>query len=738
MAHAVMAARPPDLAAISAVVPSARASFFPFISETPPMKNIRNTFARTAGFTLVCTALAALAACEGEDGPCKMSVTTGFKGNLEATYPNGDGGGGDGGGGDGGGGGAGGGGGEGKVLGGTLRVTRLSDNLVIGEAETDSEDGLVAIQTCGNPGALLLTLRGKAGATYFDEGKNAYVPFGPENELHALVNGLFENVGVTAFTEAAYRYAINNFLANPARVVDGTTPLQKTSAQANKLTPAQIDQANRVVLNEVNGKLPQDIQLSSLTSLPTPIGVDSPADSLQYSRYGIAAAVTGGFAWMANQFNPAALQSAALQATEELANDLTDGRVDGYALNGKPAFSALQGSTLAAPNYDSVQLPVNLHVGSNAVADIFGQAIVEKSPDFADISALFGTCEFNLFLEGAALLKDGSVTASRFNPCPGGTGQVFRKFATDVKQIGRGREALYLLKNDGRVSGWGSQHCSVLGDGGEAGYALTPVPIPGLSNITSVVGGPGYALARDSSGRVWSWGQNQYGNLGRLPLPSDPTCIVYRTANEGPSKVTTAPTLIPGLNDIVSINVRHDSVFGIDKQGALFHWGLTGLNNAQTFTPMRITGIGQVRAVSGLPGLWFALQTDGKVYGWGRNYDNNFGDGSTASPPIPKPVPTLVPGLTGVREIAGEGCSLLALKNDGSVVRWGGCSPASKVGTPTATPELANLKIRHLVEGNGGVYLYSTDGKMLEFGDQFGTGGDRAGVREVKDLFSDF
>lgn len=44
---------------------------------------------------------------------------------------------------------------------------------------------------------------------------------------------------------------------------------------------------------------------------------------------------------------------------------------------------------------------------------------------------------------------------------------------------------------------------------------LTPMLVPGLQNIKSVVCGANHALALDISGRVWSWGVNEKLQLGR-------------------------------------------------------------------------------------------------------------------------------------------------------------------------------------------------------------------------------
>src|SRR4029450_12732417 len=95
--------------------------------------------------------------------------------------------------------------GEGKVLGGLMTMTRLSDGLVLGSAVTDNSRGLVNIKPCRADFPILLTLTGQAGAKYFDEGTLQLTDFGPSKILHALIDSFDENVGVSPLTEAAYR-----------------------------------------------------------------------------------------------------------------------------------------------------------------------------------------------------------------------------------------------------------------------------------------------------------------------------------------------------------------------------------------------------------------------------------------------------------------------------------------------------------------------------------------------------
>jgi hypothetical protein len=340
--------------------------------------------------------------------PCFGYITTGFAGDINAVYPDGWGGvpqtgfnfcngtqggggvgggiGGSGSGGDGGSGGSGGsgggdggsgggeggagaGGGEGKVINALLTVTRLSDGAVLGSALTDGVRGLVTIRPRASDGPVLLTLTGRAGAQYYDEGLARMVDFGPGQVLHALVDRFDENIGVSPLTESAYRYALNNFKSSTGSVASGGTALLPRG-DLTGLTADQVRAANEAVRTAVNATLEPKLQLVSVKSLPTPVDNSSAENALPTNRYGVAATVLGGLAKAAAKRRPTETPAAtppALGVTEQLARDLTDGKVDGAALD------KTQAAPVEEAYYDAKTLPNSLRKGASAMSDRFGK-----------------------------------------------------------------------------------------------------------------------------------------------------------------------------------------------------------------------------------------------------------------------------------------------------------------------------------------------------------------------------
>jgi len=74
-------------------------------------------------------------------------------------------------------------------------------------------------------------------------------------------------------------------------------------------------------------------------------------------------------------------------------------------------------------------------------------------------------------------------------------------------------------KNDGSVVAWGSDFLGKLGSG-RAIVRDAPVQLAGVPAIQQVAAYTYgfHVVARDSNGRVWTWGQNDFGQLGfRIP-----------------------------------------------------------------------------------------------------------------------------------------------------------------------------------------------------------------------------
>jgi len=644
-----------------------------------------------------------------------------------------------------------GGGGLGRTVNALLTAHRLADGALVGQARTHHETGLVKIKAGPGAAPLLLTLSGNADARYYDEGQAelagplaAMLPFDDTQVLHALVDKLDENVGVTPLTEAAYRYAINRFLVDPALVAAGKEPLRRRAElrELRRLTAEQISEAHAVILKEVNGKLPDIYQLESLKSLPTPVDGRSTTDALKLSRYGRQQAVTGGLVAAAGLFKRTDARQPALALVEQLARDLTDGKLDGYALDGKPA--APDGET---PVYDSMRLPADLAFGANRQAERFGSVtLYPLVPDIVEVGEQRATYDNDCprWRDHVSLLKDGSIRIERTTYSASATAfpdckqsqqtTVMPDFMTGVRQLQSNGHQGFLLRSDGLVYGWGNAACGTLGDGSLSGTVDKPKRIDALAKLTSMAIGDHAVAARDASGRVFTFGANAEGALGLGPQPPGAvSCRVSDSRLSYPSVLT--PQFVRGAGETTSVHVvRGRTFYAVRADGQLVGWGsgqamaFGGDSTAPRDTPALVDGLKAVRTVAGTHDTTFALATKGVVFGWGSNAGGGFGDGSTS--PRLAPAPVRLPSIA--QDLVGDGLGqAVALMDDGSVVGWGpaftSVDPATgkaqrwPARAPAPIEGLGAAKIRHLQLGNrpdAVIYLLAQDGRVFRLDGQ--------------------
>lgn len=93
------------------------------------------------------------------------------------------------------------------------------------------------------------------------------------------------------------------------------------------------------------------------------------------------------------------------------------------------------------------------------------------------------------------------------------------RLAGAVKMAVAGEGTYLFARSDGTVWGFGKNGDGLLGSGAET--VLDPVQIQGLEGIVGLEAGNHHALALDEAGRVYTWGRNMDGQLGRVPVILD-------------------------------------------------------------------------------------------------------------------------------------------------------------------------------------------------------------------------
>lgn len=228
---------------------------------------------------------------------------------------------------------------------------------------------------------------------------------------------------------------------------------------------------------------------------------------------------------------------------------------------------------------------------------------------------------------------------------------------TGVWKIRSGYEHGIALKKDSMVWTWGSNQFGQLGNGSFISTSA-PVKVNGLSGIIAVTGGQaGYhTLALKEDGTVWAWGKNTEGQLG------DGTLIN-----------SNVPVQVSGLTDVVAISGGEFHSLAVKSDGTAWAWGRNSngqLGDSTTTlsnVPVQVKNITTAIDIKGGRYWSMVLLSDSTVWAWGQNGDGQLGNGNNTQ----QLIPVQVSGLNNVVAITGAAFHGLALKSDGTIRAWG-------------------------------------------------------------------
>lgn len=200
-------------------------------------------------------------------------------------------------------------------------------------------------------------------------------------------------------------------------------------------------------------------------------------------------------------------------------------------------------------------------------------------------------------------------------------------------QVSAGREFAIALDTGGRVWAWGSNADGRTGTGSADDTIKTPQPIASDQTFTHIAAGADHALAIDSDGDIWAWGQNAYGQVG--VLDGGPTTL--------PRAVTDAITFVE-----VTAGERHS--LALDSTGVLWAWGNDEFgqlgNGAEPSwsTPQPVAGAPRFASITAGAFHTLAHDAEGTVWGWGENTRGQLGAGTTGpTGGLPAPHPIALP-----------------------------------------------------------------------------------------------
>lgn len=204
---------------------------------------------------------------------------------------------------------------------------------------------------------------------------------------------------------------------------------------------------------------------------------------------------------------------------------------------------------------------------------------------------------------------------------------------TKFVQVVAGDSATFALTQDGRVYGWGTfrSNDGILGFNATVKVQMRPVLVPELKNITKLAAGANHVLALDNKGNVVAWGCGQQNQLGRR--------IIER--NKMSSLLPQGVGLPRGRIVKIACGAYHS--FAIDRDGKAWGWGLNnfgeigvpanaGEDDAVILKPAKLDWLKDHKIADIAGGVHHSLACcdKGRLFSWGRVDGNQVGlDAST-------------------------------------------------------------------------------------------------------------
>ena len=313
----------------------------------------------------------------------------------------------------------------------------------------------------------------------------------------------------------------------------------------------------------------------------------------------------------------------------------------------------------------------------------------------------------------------------------------------------------------GYLYGFGQNAC--YGDVGICCHSTnvsSPTRVGSLSSWLSVTSGYRSTLAIRTDRTLWSWGRNNYGQLGlgnqtnysspkqigactnwakisnawyqSIAIKTDGTLWTWGCNNSGQSGLGntvnySSPKQVGALTNWKSIANKYTAVLAIKTNGTLWSWGYNGygtlgLGNRTCYSsPKQVGACTNWKSLStGTCGLFIAaIKTDGTLWSWGQNLNGQLGlcsnNNSYSSP-------KQVGALTNWKFVSQTGQDMIAVKTNGTLWGWGqnaygqlGLGNTTTRSSPQQVGALTNWKIP-AGQGYQSAGALKTDGTLWAWG----------------------
>ena len=210
------------------------------------------------------------------------------------------------------------------------------------------------------------------------------------------------------------------------------------------------------------------------------------------------------------------------------------------------------------------------------------------------------------------------------------------------------------LDSSGNIWAWGSNGFGQLGIGNMDDLNV-PQKITALSNIRVIATGAQHSLAMGGAGDLYAWGRNAQGQLG-----------------SGNTIDSNSPVLVYTNSDINKVSAGYDHSALLLYDGTAMLWGSNGYGQIGDATainsnaPITISGNLKFEQIS-CGGFHTLAVSSGNLYAWGRNDKGQLGLGDFGH----RNTPTLVSASGDWKNVSAGGLHSIAQDSSGNLFSFG-------------------------------------------------------------------
>ena len=195
---------------------------------------------------------------------------------------------------------------------------------------------------------------------------------------------------------------------------------------------------------------------------------------------------------------------------------------------------------------------------------------------------------------------------------------------------------------EGKIYTWGENYEGQLGNGTTKSSNI-PICISDLENDLKgkkivEINRDNTIIARDEEGKIYTWGENRYGQLGNGTMENSSIPVCINDLNND----------LKGKKIVEILDYTDTTMIALDEEGKIYTWGenyygkLGNGTMESSSTPVCISDLEndlkgkRIVDIIDYDGTMVALDEEGKVYTWGSNNYGQVGDGMTEDRNTPR------------------------------------------------------------------------------------------------------